>query len=185
MDMGAIVILICILAVTGVMIYYLAYQRHLRKALKDPAAARHQNLPAPDNAVAAAAVILGFAVLLLISSNIKALTGSIEDLNKDLNNKNAYSYELSNIENEIKQQRSIIAYYDIDDSGSEIKISIIPKTVSKETKVTVNYDNVSVVLTREEGAKFSGILPFTERDVQSDYIVSIETNGIIETEFIS
>lgn len=188
MDMRAIVVLICILAVIGAVIYYLAYQRYLRKALNDPAAARHQSLPAPDNTVAVTAVILGFAMLMLISNNIRELTGSIDNINKNINNGNAYSYQLSNIENELHQQRSILAYHYIyeDETESTAEISVIPKIVTKTTKVTVYNGKVAVVLTRGEGAEFTGKLPLTEiiGEEPNEYIISIETDGIIETECV-
>mgnify|MGYP007069917277 CR=1 FL=1 len=186
MDAEIVILFIVVFLGVGLAIYYLAYQRYLRRALRDPAAARHQNLPAPDNTVAVAAVILGFVALINISSAVNSISDKISmsidnGASSIINNNGAEEIEAA-----INDQQSILAYFsDWEYERGEIEISLIPKQVNDSTSVTVYLGDESITLTRGKGAEFTGTFNVNSDDYYGAiYIVSVETDGVIYSESV-
>ena len=187
MDM---VVFIFILLALLVVLYYLLYQRHLRKALTDPAAARHSNLPAPENTVAAAAVLVLWLSLGGISGSLNSISGSISKIGStgadstdiDLTD---VAEAISEAEEMHQDQQSILAVFWQEWDGDMVTLTVVPKTVNDKTTVTVKLGKSSATLQRGESAEFSGTLVTNkgEKCDEGGFIISVETDGFIYSEW--
>lgn len=178
MNPAAIILIIVIaLMVLGAVVYYLAYQRYLRRALKDPAAARHQSLPAPDNTVAVAAVILGAVAFWMINSSINDLS---DDLTKAVSN-GAMTVASNSGSTAINDGYEYLAYFSCyDETQGELEFSAVPKQANENTTITVYLDNSSVTLSKTSGAEYTGTLkvPVAEDYYPQVFLVCITTDGV-------
>ena len=180
MDM---VVFIFILLALVVVLYYLLYQRHLRKALTDPAAARHTNLPAPENTVAAAAVLVLWLSLGGISGSLNSISDSISKLGSTDTGSTDIAEAISEAEESREAQQSILVVFSQEWDDDKVTLTVVPKTANDKTTVTVKLGKSSVTLKRGEGAEFTGTLAAQKEDKhECDFIVSVETDGFIYSE---
>ena len=179
--MNPVVFIIIIVLIIGAVIYYLAYQRYLRRALNDPSAARHQSLPAPDNTVAVAAVIMGVVAFWIINSTINGLS---DDLTKAISN-GAMTVASNYGSNNTDDVYEYLAYFSCyDETQGELVISAVPKEANENTAITVYIDNSSVTLTKGNGAEYTGTLkvPVSEDYYPQVFLVCITTDGVTYSE---
>lgn len=179
--MNPFVIIPIIVLVLGAIIYYLAYQRYLRRALKDPSAARHQNLPAPDNTVAVAAVILGAIAFWTLNSTINEVS---DEVSKAIND-GARTVASNYVRNDYKDEYEYLAYFSCnDETAGEITVYAVPKEANENTTITVYLDNSSVTLSKSTGAEYTGTLkiPVAEDYYPQIFLVCITTDGVTYSE---
>ena len=179
--MKSIVFIVPAVLILGAVIYYLAYQRYLRRALNDPSAARHQNLPAPDNTVAVAAVVLGVTAFLVLNSSIGKLS---DDLTRAISS-GAATVADNNGSDIYDDRYEYLAYFSCDnETKGEVFVSAVPKEANENTAITVYLDKSSVTLAKGEGAEFTGTLKIpTEEGYDPEvFLVCITTDGVTYSE---
>lgn len=188
MDLRYVVLLPFVIVPIGVVIYYLLYQRHLRKALSDPDAARHSSLPEPDSTVGVAAIVVFGIMLFNLTSAINNMSEKISDVCSNIDTidtANAVYSSYDSFEYMYKQQNSIFVSVVQEWEGTKVSLSVIPKTVNDKTTVTARLGKSSVVLQRGEGAEFTGTLVIKEAENHEyEFIISVETDGVTYSEAI-
>ena len=179
-----LIYLISFVAITGTA-YYVLERRRIKKALEDPAAARHSNLPAPDTVARCVTFVVIFVMFWGLSNALSKMSADISQAIED----GAYTIVNNNGADELnetlmEQQSNLVYFYTSceNQASGKFEIEAVPKTVSKNTTVTVTLGKSHVTLTRGEGAEFTGTLMFNDEDFESDFVISIETDGIIYSE---
>ena len=177
--------LIAFVVITGVA-YFILERRRIKKALEDPAAARHSNLPAPDTVARCVTFVVIFVMFWGLSNALSKMSADISQAIED----GAYTIVNNNGADEIvetlMEHKSSLAYFcDWENDNREIEISLVPKQVNDSTTVTVYLGDESITLTRGKGAEFTGTLGLKAADYEGAvYIVSVETDGVICSESV-
>lgn len=182
-----LIYLISFVAITG-SAYYVLERWRIKKALEDPAAARHSSLPAPDTIARVIAFIVIFFMFWSFTSALNDMSNDITGAISSGSFSIVSNMNLDEIEDTLKEQQSNLACfyaYCENEASGEYEIEAVPKTVSENTTVTVTLGKSHVTLTRGEGARYTGTLKFHGyEDYESDFVVSIETDGVIYSETV-
>ena len=182
-----LIYLISFVAITG-SAYYVLERRRIKKALEDPAAARHSNLPAPDTVARCVTFVVIFVMFWSFSSALNDMSNDITGAISSGAFSITSNMSIDELNETLMEQQSNLVYFYTsceNQASGKFEIEAVPKTVSKNTTVTVTLGKSHVTLTRGEGARYTGTLKFHGyEDYESDFVVSIETDGVIYSETV-
>lgn len=187
-------LLIFILMIVGVfvLIYLALYRYNLNKALKENNG-KHVALPDVRSAISAILIIILFFNIFSLNSQVNDLENEISNLNRNFdseisNLQNAIN-ELNNKLDDMEKANSLIPNYsykvdnfNTNDMTANLILELIPKSYTKDTKISVNINNKDVEL-QDKGGKYAGSIKVNIFDkFEEDTLIATISNGnVMET----
>ena len=195
MSVGVLVLPILILAALalGVLVYYICYKAAINRKLREEESGAHVPMASMESVWKVVAVI---AVLVMYSS----LNSKIMNLQQELQNTTnrlydeimELRYELDEMQEAAKKEASMISEvtYDFGEINAEehtveMIFSVVPKSYSADTKMSINIMGKSVSLTNNGDGSFTGSERFPMFEDFYEYgnsVFCIWENGVTTTE---
>lgn len=157
-------ILILLALALGVLVYYLCYKAAINRKLRGEESGAHVPMASMETVWKVVAVIAVFVMYSSLSSKITNLQNELNHVRNSLSNEiEGLQYELYRMQEEAKKEASMISetsfsFGDVNPAEHtvEMTFSVVPKSYSPETELTLNYRGEAIMLTNNGSGMFTG-----------------------------
>lgn len=180
-------------AVIGVVVYFLVYKLYLNAALNNENH-RRVRIPSLYQVVIVILVAAGVASMIYMSAKITDLENQVASLDSAIFRlqQNMQSMYAGLIDMQ-EQQESLISSidwnygpYDAEHQTADILITVVPKTVTDQAKLTLSFDGVQADLTENGAGIYTGTFSlgiFSEMDDAP--VLTIDQDGMKQSQVIN
>ncbi len=157
-------ILILLALAIGALVYFLCYKAAINRKLRGEESGAHVPMASMETVWKVVAVIAVFVMYSSLSSKITNLQNELNHVRSNLSNEiNEVEYKLYQMQEEAKKEASMISETSFsfgtvnpEEHTVEMTFSVVPKSYSPETKLTLNYRGETIVLTNSGSGVFTG-----------------------------
>ena len=193
MSVGVLVLPILILAALalGVLVYYICYKAAINRKLREEESGAHVPMASMESVWKVVAVIAVFVMYSSLNSKIMNLQQELQNTTNRLYDEiMELRYELDEMQEAAKKEASMISEvtYDFGEINAEehtveMIFSVVPKSYSVETEVSLNYRDKAMNLTNNGAGIFTGstVLPIFEEYYENS-LISVTEGGVTKTE---
>lgn len=193
MSVAVFIVPVLILAALalGVLVYYLCYKAAINRKLRGEESGAHVPMASMETVWKVVAVIAVFVMYSSLSSKITNLQNELNHVRNSLSNEiEGLQYELYRMQETAKKEASMISEvtYDFGEINAEehrveMIFSVVPKSYSGETEMSLNYRGETIVLTNNGNGIFTGstIFPIYVADYENS-LLCVTENGVTKTE---
>ena len=193
MSVAVLIVPVLILAALalGVLVYYLCYKAAINRKLRGEESGAHVPMASMETVWKVVAVIAVFVMYSSLSSKITTLQNELNHTRSSLSNEldilQGRLYEMQEI---AKKEASMISdvTYDFEkidpmEHTTEMIFSVVPKSYSGETELSINYRGKTITLINNGAGIFTGstVLPIFEEYYENS-LISVTEDGITKTE---
>ncbi len=184
-------ILILVALALGVLVYYICYKAAINRKLRAEESGAHVPMASMESVWKVVAVIAVFVMYSSLNSKIMNLQQELQNTTNRLYDEiRELRYELDEMQEAAKKEASIISevFYDFgaidtDEHTAEMTFSVVPKSYSVETEISLNYRDKTINLTNNGAGIFTGstVLPIFEEYYENS-LISVTEGGVTKTE---
>lgn len=184
-------ILILVALAIGVLVYYLCYKAAINRKLRGEESSAHVPMASMETVWKVVAVIAVFVMYSSLSSKITNLQNELNNTRNSLSNEldvlQGRLYEMQEMEKKEASLISEVTYdfgeIDSDEHTTEMLFSVVPKSYSGETELSLNYRGKIITLINNGSGIFTGstVLPIFE-EYYEDALICITEDGVTRTE---
>jgi len=179
--------------IIGVIIYFICYKRRINRALEGQESGAHMPMASMETVVKVVVVIGALVMYSSLSSKITALQNDLTNTRNELTNEiMVLNYELDELEEQLKKEASMVSectyeFGEIDtkEHQVEVRFSVVPKSYSEDTKLSLDFRGETIALTNNGGGTFTGSKTFPIFEyVYEESVLHITEGDVTKTELL-